>query len=39
VGWMLDNSFTLDSVLMLAVITCVISGLLSVRIFPAFQKS
>jgi len=39
VGWMLDNAFNLNSVLMLAVVSSVLAGLVSIRIFPAFQRS
>lgn len=39
VGWMLDNAFDLNSVLMLAVVSSVLAGLVSIRIFPAFQRS
>ena len=39
VGWMLDASFSMHSILMLAIVSSVISGLISVRIFPAFDRS
>lgn len=38
VGWMLDQSFPMSSVLMLAVVTSVVSTLLSIRIFPLFDR-
>jgi MFS family permease len=38
VGWMLDQSITMNSILLMATVTCVISILISIRIFPAFQK-
>ncbi|MCC5942410.1 MAG: MFS transporter [Balneolaceae bacterium] len=39
VGWMLDNSITIHTILLTAVITCMLSGLLSIFILPAFQKN
>ena len=39
VGWMLDLGITINSVLLMAVVTCILSGLLSVRILPVFNKN
>ncbi|MCH8550026.1 MAG: MFS transporter [Balneolaceae bacterium] len=38
VGWMLDQSFSLPYVLTIAVVTSVVSALLSFRLLPAFQE-
>lgn len=38
VGWMLDQSFGMATVLMIAVVTSILSALLSIAVFPAFQK-
>lgn len=38
VGWLLDQSVSMNSILMTAVITSVISGILSLKIMPAFEK-
>jgi MFS family permease len=38
VGWMLDSSFSMNSILMLAIVSSVLCGLLSVRILPAFDR-
>ncbi len=39
VGWMLDQGITFNSILLLALVTCVISALLSLRILPAFDRA
>ncbi len=38
VGWMLDASFTIHTILMIAIFSSIIAGLLSFRVFPAFDK-
>lgn len=38
VGWLLDQAVSMNSILMIAVVTSVISGLLSIKIMPVFQK-
>lgn len=38
VGWMLDSTLTIYSVLLVAILSSVISGLLSIRIFPVFNR-
>jgi MFS family permease len=37
VGWMLDASYTMQSILMIAVISSAVAGLLSFRIYPLFE--
>ena len=38
VGWMLDQSISFNTILLIATISCVVSGLISVRVFPALQR-
>ncbi len=38
VGWMLDSSFTMHTILMIAVLSTALACLLSLRIFPMFDK-
>lgn len=38
VGWMLDSSMTIHMILMIAIVSSVIAGLLSIKILPAFNR-
>ncbi|TVQ05003.1 MAG: MFS transporter [Balneolaceae bacterium] len=38
VGWMLDASYSMHSILMIAVISSTVAGVLSFRVFPFFDK-
>jgi MFS family permease len=38
VGWMLDHAFTMQQLFLIALITSSAAALLSIRIFPMFQK-
>ncbi|MDX1642190.1 MAG: MFS transporter [Balneolaceae bacterium] len=38
VGWLLDQSVTMNTILMIAIVTSVISGILSVKIMPVFSR-
>lgn len=38
VGWLLDQSVTMNSILMIAIITSVLAGILSIKIMPAFTR-
>ncbi len=38
VGWMLDHSISLQSILLLAAVTTILCGLISIRVMPIFQK-
>jgi MFS family permease len=38
VGWLLDQSVTMNSILMIAIITSVLAGILSIKIMPAFSR-
>lgn len=38
VGWLLDESVSMNSILMIAIITSILSGILSIKILPAFEK-
>lgn len=39
VGWMLDLSISLQTILLLAAITTIFCGLLSIRVMPVFKKN
>ncbi len=39
VGWMLDSSFTMQSVFLVAIITCLISVLLSILVVPSLLRN
>lgn len=39
VGWLLDQSVTMNSILMIAIITSILAGLLSLKIMPVFYGS
>lgn len=39
VGWLLDQSVSMNSILMVAIVTSVISGILSLKIMPAFSRN
>jgi len=38
VGWLLDQSVTMNSILMIAVISSVLAGILSLKIMPVFSR-
>ncbi len=38
VGWMLDAAFTMNSILMLAIVSSILCGLVSIRILPVFDR-
>lgn len=38
VGWLLDQSVSMNSILMIAIVTSVISGILSIKIMPVFSQ-
>lgn len=39
VGWMLDSHVSINLILLGAVSTCIIAGILSMRVLPVFKKS
>lgn len=39
VGWLLDSHVSIDLILLGAVSTCIIAGVLSMRVLPVFKKS
>lgn len=39
VGWMLDASFSMESILMLATLSSLLAGLVALRVLPVFNRS
>lgn len=39
VGWLLDQSVSMNSILMIAIVTSILAGILSLKIMPVFSQS